>query len=209
MSRGRPKNPELQEKTRAALLDAARTLLMEKNYSSITIRELAAHAGTQSGMISYYFGNKKGLFEAMLKQAAKNRQIKLASLSADVMKDRERIFEVLVSGVIDLLLEDRWLFKFFQDEVITKDSEIKPIIINEFSSISPVGLMQLFGQLQEEGVIRSDINLKYFIASFMSLIGFPIMSQPLLEEAVGIDLETVASVEWKQHISDLLKRSVA
>lgn len=208
MSRGRPKDPKLQEKTRTALMDAARILLTEKSYSAISIRELAALAETQSGMISYYFGNKKGLIEALLKRAAEQRQKEIISIATEVMDKKEEAFDILVDRLIDLLLKDPWIFKLFQDEATVHDSEIGPIILREFSNVSSGGLERIFTQFQHEGLIHRDINIRYFVATFISLIGFPIMTQPLLRESTGIDLATVASAEWKRHISNFVKQRV-
>ncbi|WP_315982105.1 helix-turn-helix domain-containing protein [Aliamphritea spongicola] len=60
--RGRPTDPALQEKRREDLLDAAFELLRHKSYRSITIRELASQANTQSAMIKYYFNDKQECF---------------------------------------------------------------------------------------------------------------------------------------------------
>ena len=46
---------------REALLDAARTLLRERDYGNITARELVAASGTNLGSIGYHFGSKEGL----------------------------------------------------------------------------------------------------------------------------------------------------
>jgi len=208
MARGRPKDPELQEKTRSALLEAARVLLYQKSYSTISIRELAAEAGTQSGMISYYFGNKKGLISELLKRTAAERKKKLADISTEVMANRDQAFEILVDKIIDLLLGEPWLFRLFHDEVTFNDSEIKPVLLAEFSDLSKSGLVSLFALLQQEGEIRKDINLNYLVASFMSLIAFPIMNQPMLEGSMGIDPNVVESRQWKRHVSELFRRSV-
>ena len=41
----------------AAFLDAAERLLVEKGYSAITTRHLAAEAGLNPGLVHYYFGS--------------------------------------------------------------------------------------------------------------------------------------------------------
>ena len=54
-------------------------------------------------------------------------------------------------------------------------------------------------------LVKQDINEKYLVASFMSIIGYPIATQPLLEEALNIDIDEIASKEWKLHVSNILK----
>lgn len=50
--------------TRAALLRSARSQFAEFGYRAATCREIAARAGVDAAMISHWFGNKAGLFDA-------------------------------------------------------------------------------------------------------------------------------------------------
>ena len=51
---------------RQRLIDAGRELFTAKEFSAVTLREVAARAQCDAGLINYYFGGKSGLFrEAM------------------------------------------------------------------------------------------------------------------------------------------------
>jgi AcrR family transcriptional regulator len=52
------------EKSRTAILTAARRLLAEKGYEGTTIRAVAAEAGIDPSMVMRYYGSKEGLFAA-------------------------------------------------------------------------------------------------------------------------------------------------
>jgi AcrR family transcriptional regulator len=52
------------EKSRTAILTAARQLLAAKGYEGTTIRGVAAEAGIDPSMVMRYYGNKDGLFAA-------------------------------------------------------------------------------------------------------------------------------------------------
>ena len=52
------------EKTRTAILAAARRLLAARGYEATTIRAVAAEAGIDPSMVMRYYGNKEGLFAA-------------------------------------------------------------------------------------------------------------------------------------------------
>ncbi|KEJ89850.1 TetR/AcrR family transcriptional regulator [Sulfitobacter donghicola] len=55
--------------TRENLLTHARTLLWKHGYSNVSLRQIAAAAGVDVALISRYFGNKRGLFEATIEGA--------------------------------------------------------------------------------------------------------------------------------------------
>ena len=52
------------EKTRTAILTAARHMLASRGYEATTIRAVAAAAGIDPSMVMRYYGNKEGLFAA-------------------------------------------------------------------------------------------------------------------------------------------------
>ncbi len=54
--------------TRAALLDAARQLLLEEGYAAVTSRRVAARAGLKPQLVHYYFRTMDDLFLALVRQ---------------------------------------------------------------------------------------------------------------------------------------------
>ncbi|MCH0565947.1 TetR family transcriptional regulator [Streptomyces sp. MUM 136J] len=58
----RPGSPD----TRAEILDVARRRFLQDGYHAVTLRSIAAEAGVDLALISYFYGSKKGLFGAAL-----------------------------------------------------------------------------------------------------------------------------------------------
>ena len=56
------------ERTRAALLNAARTLFSTRGFANTGVREVADLAGVNSALVGRYFGSKQGLFRATLEE---------------------------------------------------------------------------------------------------------------------------------------------
>lgn len=66
-SRRRGRRPAGQD-TRAALVDAARSVFAESGYDGATVRVIATRAGVDAAMVNHWFGSKEGLFaQAVLK----------------------------------------------------------------------------------------------------------------------------------------------
>src|SRR6476469_5559190 len=61
---GKPKGDK-RERTRAALLEAARTLIREKGHERTTMEEVARRAGMTTGAIYGNFKNREELFIAL------------------------------------------------------------------------------------------------------------------------------------------------
>lgn len=56
------------EETKAALLDAARTLFGENGYAATSLEEVVARAGVTKGALYHHFGGKAQLFQAVYEQ---------------------------------------------------------------------------------------------------------------------------------------------
>jgi AcrR family transcriptional regulator len=56
--------------SKAKLLQSAELLFSAKGFRDVTIREIAAHAGVNSALISYYFRGKKTLFDEVFRTHA-------------------------------------------------------------------------------------------------------------------------------------------
>lgn len=48
------------------ILEAATTLFSLENFSTVSIKQIAAESGVNSALISYYFGGKKNLYQEVL-----------------------------------------------------------------------------------------------------------------------------------------------
>ena len=56
---------------REALLAQARDLFLQQGFGAVSTRRIAAAAGTTPAMIHYHFGDKLGLYLAMIETAAR------------------------------------------------------------------------------------------------------------------------------------------
>jgi AcrR family transcriptional regulator len=63
---GRRTQAERRAATRRALLDAAGELFTERGYAGSPAEEIAARAGVTSGALYHHFGDKRGLFRAVV-----------------------------------------------------------------------------------------------------------------------------------------------
>ncbi|HYD61543.1 MAG TPA: TetR family transcriptional regulator [Noviherbaspirillum sp.] len=82
------------ERTRAAILRAARTLFAENGYVGTTLRDVASSAGVDPALVIRYFGNKEILFIR-----ASELKLELPSL---IMLDKEKIGEALVRHFLQI-----------------------------------------------------------------------------------------------------------
>jgi AcrR family transcriptional regulator len=70
--------------TRAALLDAAQSLMVAEGYAAVSSRKVAARAGLKPQLVHYYFRTMDDLFVALVRRGAEqSRERQAAALASD------------------------------------------------------------------------------------------------------------------------------
>jgi AcrR family transcriptional regulator len=87
----RPGRPRGASNTREQVLESARRLFLASGYKRVSLRAIAAEAGVDSALISYYFGSKRGLFGAVMHLVVSPPDVVRHSLRGDPALLPERI----------------------------------------------------------------------------------------------------------------------
>ncbi|MEI9983470.1 MAG: TetR/AcrR family transcriptional regulator [Aliidongia sp.] len=103
LRRGRPPKLPQNETTRGGILDAAETLFSEHGFHGVTIREVSRAGGVDSALVHYYFGTKRGLFDAVfLRRAELLNRDRLEAMNGYELDSGTA--GMTVDGVIDAFL---------------------------------------------------------------------------------------------------------
>jgi AcrR family transcriptional regulator len=89
-SRG-PGRPRGDSDARGQILEAGRRQFLALGYRGASLRSIAAEAGVDSALISYYFGSKRGLFAAIMRLNVSPADMVRQSLPGDQAQLPERI----------------------------------------------------------------------------------------------------------------------
>ncbi len=98
------------DQTRDAILDAAEQLFAEHGLDGVTVREITKEAGVDVALAHYYFGTKRGLFDAVFLRRAKIlNDARMASMDAYEADPGpgDKTVEGLINAFLEPVLE-RW-----------------------------------------------------------------------------------------------------
>ena len=94
-----------QKATAGKILDVASRLFAERGFANVSVRDICRGTGTTAPMIYYYFGNKKGLFDAVARrQIPLGDFISLLQKAAD-KKDPVRALDAFVASYLSAFPE--------------------------------------------------------------------------------------------------------
>ena len=201
MARGRKVCEFSKDQAQVAFINAAASLLNQKPYTDISLRELATLAGQNVAMVAYYFGSKEALFVELIKrhlQESQHQDLNARAPSALQLDPRVQIKQ-LIRRYISLHKQHPWLARFIVDNVISKDGPLRKIFVSEVIQQNAETLGLAVNQLIRSSVSQNVINPEYLRVSIISMIAFPFVAQALLTEAFDFDVHSINTEEWVEH----------
>jgi AcrR family transcriptional regulator len=115
---------------REHILTVAEALFAEHGYEGTSVRALAKRAGVNVAMISYYFGSKEKLFEALVEYRASYLRNKLKDVKKDFADPVRRIGAAL-DLVVDRIFSNPGFHKLIHREMsLEQRSEMSHNIVN-------------------------------------------------------------------------------
>ena len=183
------------DSAREALLAAARQLFLRREFRAVSVREIAVTAGVNSAMVSYYFGGKQGLYEAMVDELLSALQASLDELDAP-----EQLTVAEFSARYSRLLADNpWWPNFIVREVLFGEGPIREQVIDRFASAFAPSLLRSLQREIAGGHYRADLNPRLTLLSLMGMTVFPFLARPLLEQVLGLTLDGEAAEVLAAH----------
>ena len=92
-----PDSPK--SRAREKILAAALELFSVNGFEGTTTRDIAARAGTNLGLIKYYFGNKDALWKAVIDSAYEELRVSMGPVMSADVEDAEQIADVIRTAV--------------------------------------------------------------------------------------------------------------
>lgn len=161
MSAKRTRDPEA---TKRALLLAAEDVFLEKGFGNTSISDIAKRAGITKSLIHHYFGSKEGLWKAVKENrfefyaAEQVDMIEKQAFTIELLRDSFKLYFNFLKENPQLVRILAWMFlERDQDDCIKKNRELTDLGVRKLK------------QAQEHGHIRSDIDAKFILFTFLGL----------------------------------------
>lgn len=188
---------------REALLDSARKLFLARGFGSVTIRQIAAAAGSSTAAIHYHFGDKLGLYRAMLEDAFAPVAEALQRLG-DPERGEEIDLARLVRLYTRMLATNPWVPALIVQEVLAEGGRFRAQFIEHFAGRLAPLVVGILRREQARGVVRADADPRLAALSAISMTVFPFLALPVTSRVLGLTLDERSLDALTQHTTRVL-----
>ncbi|CAE6939510.1 transcriptional regulator [Vibrio sp. B1REV9] len=188
---------------RESLIFQARELFTILAYDKVSTRLIAQKAGINVAMIRYYFGNKEGLFETMLRETLSPMQKQMQALVAD--SSEKNFLDLMRTYYREMIKVPQFPRLISQVMHMPPSKTQRKLLEKVFADISQPMQGIIFDKLVDSGVLRKGADPKLCRVSYISLMVFPFMAPPALLSMHGIELNEDFLNRLFEHNIQLMK----
>jgi AcrR family transcriptional regulator len=189
------------------IMEAAEKLFSADGFDGTSVRDIAEKAEVNLAMISYYFGSKEKLMEALFKYRGSFMTLQLETMIRNKnMSSLEKIY-FLIDSFIDRVMEQQCFHKIMtREQMVSKDSTTLRLI-HQLKKTNLELIRQLVQEGQENGEFKNNIDIPLMMMTMIGTISQLITTQHFYREINN--LQSLSNEEFEKHIhrkmSDHLK----
>jgi len=191
------------------ILNAAMDLFSQKGFEGTSVREIAAHAGVNPAMISYYFESK----EKMLEKLVERRAGYLSGVFGELVKNTtltriEKLNVVIDSYVERMFSSPRFMHILHRELSLEKREKLKEAISdvllkNFYAAKSIIEEGSASGEFYE---VDAELTMVTIIGTINHMFSSEIMCRKILHK--GKDFNPYKSKMLKERLKDHLKQMI-
>jgi AcrR family transcriptional regulator len=193
---------------RETLLDRARELFLQHGFGNVSARQIAAAAGTTPAMIHYHFGDKPGLYRAMLESVVQPLIDRVQQLEQGAGAAAPGL-EAVMSAYMRMVAANPWFPALIIQEVLARNGRMRGEFIERFAARTAPALVAVLRREREQGKLRVDLEPRFAAVSLLSLCVFPFVSLPITGPVLGFRPEGDDLDRFISHTTQLFRDGVA
>lgn len=166
------------------LIDAAMQCFLDDDYHRVTTRQIAAAADTNVSMIRYYFGNKEGLYEEMIRSTLQPLLDVLESTLFTSTKGFADYFRIYYQT-----MRENPRFPALILKVVALNQGPGKRFIHQLLERGRQRGREKIEWLKQHGLVESQVDADAVRIAFVSLAMMPMLIKPVFEEQMEREMD--------------------
>ena len=190
------------------ILLIAETLFAENGFEGTSIRTIAKKAEINIAMVSYYFGSKDKLLEALILYRTSDLKIQIENLSVENLDPVEKI-DKLIELYVNRIRCNKGIYRILHFEFSSEDRETKMKVLNEVRARNLKSLETIIHEGQAKGIFRKEVIIPLIPPTIMGTFFHFYMNKEYFKKLLTLEtdeaFENYIQTKLKTHIQQTIK----
>ncbi|WNM17809.1 TetR family transcriptional regulator [Flavobacterium capsici] len=140
------------------ILQVAEQLFAEKGFDGTSVRDIAKIANINVAMISYYFGSKEKLLEALVLYRISSFKLELENLNQENISPIQKM-EKLIEFYIKRINKNKCIYQILHFEISSKKRDIDLATFTKAKNENLRLIENIVKEGQQQGLFQKNINV--------------------------------------------------
>ena len=192
------------------IINTAEKLFACKGFDGTSVRDIAEEAGVNIAMISYYFGSKEKLMQALFKERTDHIKLKVETLLKDEsLSPLEKIY-ALSDDYIERIMHKLQFHKIMVYEQMLEKNPAVTEMISELKKENAEYITKLIKDGQKRGAFKKDIDIVMLMNTLIGTVTQTVLNQNYYKFYYNLQLSDEALQErlrkkLSSHIKTIFK----
>lgn len=190
------------------ILQIAETLFAENGFEGTSIRTIAKQAEINVAMVSYYFGSKEKLLEALIIYRTSDLKIQIENLSVEDLDPVEKINK-MIELYVNRIRCNKGIYRILHFEFSSEEKEDKMKVLNEVRDRNLKSLETIIHEGQHKGIFRKDIIIQLIPATILGTFFHFNMNKTYFKKLLVLntdeEFDHYIQTKLKTHIQQTIK----
>jgi AcrR family transcriptional regulator len=186
------------------IMETAETLFAEKGFNGTSVRDIAEKAHVNLAMISYYFGSKDKLLEALFSYRGEHLKLKLENIIQDKALTVTEKMNTLIDHYLDKILQQQCFSRIMAREQVLNHTGITAELIFQMKKRNQELISKLIHEGQRKGEFKKNIDIPLMMATLIGTTNTIVATQYYYKEINN--LQSLTEEEFQKHIKKKLSQ---
>ncbi len=164
------------------IIETAEELFAENGFAGTSVRDIADKANVNVAMISYYFGSKEKLLEALFNYRAEGTVQKLEGmLQNKELQPLEKV-NMMIDYYVEKFNSQQCFHKIMVREQVANHKTITSDIIQHFKKRNQELVKQLIHEGQKAGLFNKSVDIPLLMATLIGTVNHMVTTQHFYRE---------------------------
>ena len=158
------------------IIETAEELFADRGYDGTSVRDIADEAGVNVAMISYYYGSKEKLMEALFEHRIGSIQMRVESLLKDNSLTPFEKVNMLIDDHVERVMQKQCFHKIMMSVVLTNKI---PAILKAANDVK-LRIAEIVSELikdgQKKGVFKKKVDVILMLNTMVGTVSQTLMS---------------------------------
>jgi AcrR family transcriptional regulator len=193
------------------IIETAEQLFSEKGYEATTVRDIAEVAGINIAMVSYYFGSKEKLLEAVFNHRMGNFKMRVESLLKNDSLSPIQKVDILIDEHIERVAHHSGFYKIMLSEQVINKNPVILKLLSELKMRNAELINKLITDGQKKGDFKKNVDVVMLLSTMVGTVIQALINQPFYREFNNLkkmpnkEFEETMLIKLSSHVKKLFK----